>query len=177
MSSHRYVKPQLDRLEKKLIEFGDGKTATELCREANFTEVSRLADEFVKSPKFRVEKEHGETELVYVCFNDRPTTQEVLDVFKEHRYDLPTEEDALRFAKKFPREQTVRPIAFLHLENLWYSDSSFSGGIKLPHVLVLGSKKLQPTLLMHQLPGGDDRTVGNWFNIHRFAARVRPTRK
>jgi hypothetical protein len=171
--SHRYVKPGLDKLEKKLIEFGDGKTAVELCREAGFANVSHLAQEFVESPKFRIEKAHGEAELVYVCFNIRPTTQEVLDVFKERCYDLPTEEDALRFAKKFPKEQSVRPIAFLHLEKLWYSDSSFTGGMKLPHVLVLSSSKLRPILTMHQLPGGNDLTLGNWFNIHRFAARVR----
>lgn len=171
--SHRYVKPELDKLEKKLIEFGDGKTASQLCREAGFVDVSRLVQEFVKSPKFRIQKSHVDAELVYVCFNDRPTTKEVLDLFAKFGYDVPTEEDALRFAKKFPKEQIERPIAFLHMENLWYSDSSFNGGVKLPHVLVLGSSKLRPTLTMHQLPGGNDLTAGNWFNIHRFAARVR----
>jgi hypothetical protein len=172
MQGHRFVKPKLDKLERKSLVLGDGKTPSQLLAMAKFAEVSAQAEDFIKSSTFRMAKEHEDVEIVYLIFNDRPTTAEVLILFEKFNLEEPTEEDALRFAVKYPREQIERPIVFLHMQNPWMARHSFSNGVMLPHVLVLGSRLLKPKLFCHQLPEGHD-TLSNWFNNYRFAARVR----
>ena len=141
------------------ITVGDGQTAEQLLETAGFDVFWNEPKRFVLGSDFKVAGEPlKEVELEYVRFDFDPTSDQVLARFNEIGLDRPEPEDVLRFAAKYPQEQLVNPVVFLH--EPWRDPN---GRQRVLGLLQRGSMR---ELRLHWF---DDR----WHRSCQFAARRR----
>ncbi len=96
------------------ITVGDGRSPKDLAEGAHFgwVGVSESYD-FEQNTFPRSQDESGVVQLVLFQFDSGVTHTQVITTIHRTGYTLPKAEDSLRFAEKFPEEQTRKSIIFL----------------------------------------------------------------
>ncbi len=156
----RIIKRSQKNKKPRVFSFrvGDGHTASELLHAGRYNWIGDVVREFTESKQFRIDPEPKKIELELVELDYDPTTTQVLKEFKKRGLVEPTEEDALRFGKKYPDLQHKFPIVFLNAHHPWLVDRG------LPRVIVLRRFSGGRGIVGYWLQSG-------WFRHYRFAGR------